>query len=565
MRELQQCAVDAVCLAGVDINRCVLYEHFAGSLAFVSGLGLRKADAMRQKIKTQLGHISSRKEFIERKLVGPVVYNNCVGFLRVCKEGYEERAIDPLDDTRIHPECYIVNDFAGKICGAALDMEYKQEEHTKIVSLLMEHCRREFLKTLRVNPQWVEEFEYSGVLPELRDKISDLVLGEFAKELEDAGQGKRYHQLCQIKNELRFPFLDIRSPLKEPSQEELFTLLTGETDDSLHVGMRVTAKVVELRDKSANVVIDGGMRGFVRISNFVPRRVDVISDVISVGQVATGVILSVNKEQCRVEVSLKEEHVSRGEDWWLANRTLDENMRMWWNTAKKHFDTYFNEGKALDEYREAEARRDAQAKRALVGEITSQMNRASVNKPITRVIYHPSFKNCSYQRAEEELRGKGDGEVIIRPSSKGPNALSITWAVQEGWYKHIEMTDEDRAEGQGIGKKIFIKGENDVYSDLDEVISRYIEPMNDFVRQMKEYRCFRDLTKEEAEVYMKNQWEEQKGRIPYLLRFEKQFPGYFVLNWMASPEGRPREEFISVKPEVLLYNLFFETLFLLGL
>ena len=29
--------------------------------------------------------------------------------------------------------------------------------------------------------------------------------------------------------------------------------------------------------------------------------------------------------------------------------------------------------------------------------------------------------------------GKGAGEVVIRPSSKGPDMLAITWAFQEHW------------------------------------------------------------------------------------------------------------------------------------
>jgi len=100
---------------GVDINMAVSHDHLAGPLAFVGGLGLRKADALRHNIKTTLGCVSSRKELLERKLMGKVVYNNAASFLRVCDQGLEDKAVDFFDDTRIHPECYIQNDFAPKV------------------------------------------------------------------------------------------------------------------------------------------------------------------------------------------------------------------------------------------------------------------------------------------------------------------------------------------------------------------------------------------------------------------------------------------------------------------
>jgi transcriptional accessory protein Tex/SPT6 len=65
--------------------------------------------------QTLLGCVSSRKELLERKLMGKIVYNNAASFLRVCDQGLEDKAVDFFDDTRIHPECYIQNDFAPKV------------------------------------------------------------------------------------------------------------------------------------------------------------------------------------------------------------------------------------------------------------------------------------------------------------------------------------------------------------------------------------------------------------------------------------------------------------------
>lgn len=48
-----------------------------------------------------------------------------------------------------------------------------------------------------------------------------------------------------------------------------------------------------------------------------------------------------------------------------------------------------------------------------------------------RVIAHPQFKNVAYQQAIDLLKGDDVeiGETIIRPSSKGPDHLTVTWKV----------------------------------------------------------------------------------------------------------------------------------------
>ena len=80
----------------------VSHDHLAGPLAFVAGLGLRKADALRSNISSVLGR---------------VVYTNAADYLRVCDNGSSEGAPqDPFDDSRVHPECHVQNDSAPKIC-----------------------------------------------------------------------------------------------------------------------------------------------------------------------------------------------------------------------------------------------------------------------------------------------------------------------------------------------------------------------------------------------------------------------------------------------------------------
>ena len=49
-----------------------------------------------------------------------------------------------------------------------------------------------------------------------------------------------------------------------------------------------------------------------------------------------------------------------------------------------------------------------------------------------RAIDHPNFKNIGYTKAEEEMKSKGIGEAIVRPSSKGADNLTISWKLCDG-------------------------------------------------------------------------------------------------------------------------------------
>lgn len=50
---------------------------------------------------------------------------------------------------------------------------------------------------------------------------------------------------------------------------------------------------------------------------------------------------------------------------------------------------------------------------------------------IKRVIAHPNFHNISFNQAEKMMETLDQGDLIIRPSSKGENHLTVTWKVRK--------------------------------------------------------------------------------------------------------------------------------------
>jgi transcription elongation factor SPT6 len=115
-------------------------------LAFVAGLGLRKADALRKNVRKKLTTVESRQDLFTKKLLGPVVWMNAVGFLKVTEPTsdteFREKQHDRFDNTRVHPECYISNDFAPKICADALEKDCNTENYYSNTDEIIENSKR---------------------------------------------------------------------------------------------------------------------------------------------------------------------------------------------------------------------------------------------------------------------------------------------------------------------------------------------------------------------------------------------------------------------------------------
>jgi transcription elongation factor SPT6 len=73
-------------------------------------------------------------------------------------------------------------------------------------------------------------------------KLDDIDLDAFAEELEKNGKPFKKSILYDIKKEINAPFADPRLEYRDPDPNELFTMLTGETNATLKAGMLVNAR-----------------------------------------------------------------------------------------------------------------------------------------------------------------------------------------------------------------------------------------------------------------------------------------------------------------------------------
>lgn len=51
------------------------------------------------------------------------------------------------------------------------------------------------------------------------------------------------------------------------------------------------------------------------------------------------------------------------------------------------------------------------------------------------------------------------GDVIIRPSSKGENHLTVTWKVNDGIYQHVDVREEGKENAFSLGSMLWINTE----------------------------------------------------------------------------------------------------------
>ncbi|KAL6060672.1 Transcription elongation factor SPT6 [Balamuthia mandrillaris] len=523
LKHLHRCFTDVVNMVGVDVNRCKLHRHAAGVLRYVSGLGPRKANALLQALDRKGALVTSRDELEEIILQEhgmkdvamdgqSVVYTNCIGFLRIREKHFfsSNVELDPLDDTRIHPDDY---GFARKMAADALDVNESEDQWRYLVEELMN------------TPSKLEEID----------------LESFAEEWERRGKGKKGITLEDIKRELKEPFKDPRRPWHEPTADQIFSMLTGETSDTFREGMLITARVTFVTESAIYCRLENGLRGRIADRDVSDQYGISPLDVVEEGQTIQCRVLRIDKERFSVDLSCRGKdlqdhdrdplHVRSMQDKYLKTTTSA--------TAEDEEEECF-----IDEMPASSSLGTANAKKP---EKKDEEKKKKSAKSI-RTVNHPLFKNMTFREAEDYLEEKevGDEEaIIIRPSSKGWDHLTITWKFYDDIIIHTDVLELDKPNIVSLGRKLKV-GEN-IYEDLDEIIERHIRPITEYSREMMSFRYFRTREKEEIDELLRHDKTANPERIPYFIGRSKEYPGKFLLYYM--PGRNPKHEYISVTPE----------------
>lgn len=433
-QSIEAAMVDIVNIVGVDLNEATNNPYVGNILPYIAGLGPRKAQHLIKVTQMNGGVWNSRQDLVGdtdiHQAFGATVFVNCASFLYVDYEEVERDRGDPLDNTRIHPEDY---DLARKMCADALDLD---EEDIKA-------------ETDDGGPSAVVKRMFKE---NLQDKVSDLELDDYAKDLETRFNQQKRATLELIGHELQDPHEELRNPFEGLKSDELFTMLTGETKESLQEGMIIPVSIKRAFPDHIEVKLDCGLEGGISEAEYPEgvggdRGLDP-RQVFQPHQTVQAKLLYLNRKLFTAQLTLREHLIRQG------FRREHDHMGYEW-----------------DEEQEAADKRAA------------QKEKEDVSGRAQRVIKHPLFHPFNSSQAEEFLGSQGQGDVVIRPSSKGLDHLAVTWKVADNVYQHVDVLELDKENEFSVGKTLKIMGKY-TYSDLDELIVNHVKAMAKKVEEM---------------------------------------------------------------------------------
>lgn len=449
---LENAMVDMVNLVGINLPDSYDDPYMSRLLPYVCGLGPRKADRLVKAIQANGDEILSRFDLLgvseqeTRELkaaMGPKVFQNCASFLWLPFDSSEETS-DYLDNTRVHPEDY---DLARKMVADAMNMD---EEDIKA----------------EVDDGGPSAVIRRMVRDDQTDLIHELILEDYASEIEKKLGNRKRATLETIRAELSEPYEEIRQMFALMSSDEVFTMLTGETKESLTEGMVVPVQIRRTFPDHIEVKLECGVEGGVSESEF-PEGVgsgrQEPRHVFQPHQTVRARIMYLNRKALTAQLSLREDLIRQP-----APRLFERIPGEW------------------DEQQEAADKKAAEKEK----EVAS-------GRP-NRVVNHPLFFSFNSAQAEEYLGSKDPGEVVIRPSSKGFDHLAVTWKVSDNSFQHIDVLEMNKANEYSVGKQLRI-GKH-VYTDLDELIVNHVEAMAKKVTEIMKDERFQKGTKDDTGI-----------------------------------------------------------------
>ena len=232
---------------GVDLNRSPVTL-----LRYVSGIQLGTAQNI-VNARTAAGGLKSRAQLLELDGIGPRVFEQCAGFMRL--PGGE----NPLDATSVHPEAYgLVEQMAASV-------------GVPVAELLR-------------NSELIGKINFASFQTEVFGPLT----------------------MADIRAELIEPGRDNRSKFKAPKLVEGVASI-----GDLQEGMSIEGVVTNVTDFGAFVDIGVQQDGLVHLSELSNRFVKDPREIIKVGDVVNVKVIKVDKDVPRISLSIKALHVPR--------------------------------------------------------------------------------------------------------------------------------------------------------------------------------------------------------------------------------------------------------------
>lgn len=238
----------AVNHVGVDLNTAspALLSHVAGITAATA----------KNIVEYRNGHgrFNQRKELLQVPRLGPAAFTQCAGFLRI------HGGTSPLDDTPVHPESYKLAEQLLAKLGFHLE-DLKDKEKLALLAVKRKQVHEEKLAA-----------ELQAGVPTVHDILDALVA----------------------------PGRDPRADLPAPMTRQAVVKLSD-----IKVGTIMRGTVRNITDFGAFVDIGIKTAGLVHISQMSSHRIKHPSEAVSVGDIVTVKVISVDEKRGRIGLSMK--------------------------------------------------------------------------------------------------------------------------------------------------------------------------------------------------------------------------------------------------------------------
>ena len=245
---LDRVVESSVNYVGVDVNTAS--KHL---LLYVSGLNATLAKNI-VEYRAKNGAFSSREELKKVPMMGPKSYEQCAGFLRI------SGAVNPLDNSSVHPESYHV------VEAMARDLQASLEDLVKKADLRRKINRKNYIS----------------------ESIGEYTIEDILKELEKPGR-------------------DPRGPIEEFRFDE-----TIRSIEDVKAGMTVPGIVTNITNFGVFVDIGVKQDGLVHISQLSNTFVSDPNEVVKLQQRVMVTVTDVDVARKRISLSMKDQQKSSG-------------------------------------------------------------------------------------------------------------------------------------------------------------------------------------------------------------------------------------------------------------
>lgn len=563
-REFVRTLMEVSSNAGLHFNKVRRSAHLRSGIAFLPGLGPRKAKLFE---KCLCEAITSRKDLqalmakhmsIRDPLHSAVVVN-CLPFIRIYpdfRDNWSFSDTPGVDRTRLGRQ---LQDYGISFCKTLLE-ELNPQEH--------EEEEEESLPPGDVVARTLRIFKRN---PDIENIIRDRDWDDWASTVGDLADCAQIDVLYDlILDELRDPYQDTRQPPDELSAKDMFYLSYTDSAEDLAPGCVVSAIVSEdsMHEAARKKQVEEG-----KLDEAIPSvRVQVVPcgangvfhKSYKVGDAKGGSIPGCERIFQRDEaVRARLVEIRKGMFKFMLSLSVDATDDRWYEL--------FPITEADEFYFVPHQHEDFTKVKLGTADATERQKKYKLKEWVRRPrnIRHPNFMNIPHDKAVQSLESIAVGGCVfrnsrhydvlvgllkVRPTAGAECVSDLMGTVgKEDCYRVFEvmehMGERTFCAGFEIAHELEVDGE--IYRDIDEIIARHFEPISDNLRLLQEHKRFGlkdgDYREKREVKDALRKFSTGNKLLHYCFLHNDEHPGHALLLWCVA--GKPvREEFIEVTP-----------------